>query len=281
MKKVIISTDSPADVPVAIVEKYNVAICPLHVILNGEDRLDGVNITTDEIFSNYKQTKSLPSTSAIPVGEYTDKFAELTADGSSVVHISLSSGVSSSHRNAVIAAEDFEDVYVVDSKLLTNGMAMLVIKAAHMAENGMQAQEIAAELEAIRENVDVSFILDNLEYLAKGGRCSAVAALGANILGIRPSLEMRDGKLGISKKYRGKIDKVQLQYLKERIDSLNEVDDEFAFLVHSSATDAQVADMLEVIKASGKFKEILIANAGCTISAHCGDNCVGFVAIKK
>lgn len=281
MKKVIISTDSPADVPAAIVEKYNVAICPLHVILNGEDRLDGVNITTDEIFSNYKQTKSLPSTSAIPVGEYTDKFAELTADGSSVVHISLSSGVSSSHRNAVIAAEDFEDVYVVDSKLLTNGMAMLVIKAAHMAENGMQAQEIAAELEAIRENVDVSFILDNLEYLAKGGRCSAVAALGANILGIRPSLEMRDGKLGISKKYRGKIDKVQLQYLKERIDSLNEVDDEFAFLVHSSATDAQVADMLKVIKASGKFKEILIANAGCTISAHCGDNCVGFVAIKK
>ncbi len=281
MKKVIISTDSPADVPAAIAEKYSVAICPLHVILNGEDRLDGVNITTEEIFSNYKQTKSLPSTSAIPVGEYTEKFAELTSDGSSVVHISLSSGVSSSHRNAVIAAEDFENVYVIDSKLLTSGMSMLVLKAAHMAENGMDAKEIATELETMRENVDVSFILDNLEFLAKGGRCSAVTALGANILGIRPSLEMRDGKLGISKKYRGKIDKVQLQYLKERIDSLSEVDDETAILVHSSATDAQIAEMLEVIKASGKFKDVLTATAGCTISAHCGDNCIGFVALKK
>ncbi len=281
MKKVIISTDSPADVPAAIAEKYGIAICPLHVILNGEDRLDGVNITTEEIFSNYKQTKSLPSTSAIPVGEYTEKFAELTADGSSVVHISLSSGVSSSHRNAAIAAEDFDGVYVVDSKLLTTGMSMLVLKAALMAESGTNAEDIAKELEVMREKVDVSFILDNLEYLAKGGRCSAVTALGANILGIRPSLEMRDGKLGVCKKYRGKIDKVQLQYLKERLDSLTEVDDEVAFLTHSSATDAQVAEMLEVIKASGKFKEILTANAGCTISAHCGDNCIGFVALKK
>lgn len=281
MKKVIISTDSPADIPAALAEKYDVAICPLHVILNGEDRLDGVNITTEEIFSNYKQTKTLPSTSAIPVGEYTEKFAELTADGSSVVHISLSSGVSSSHRNAAIAAEDFDDVYVVDSMLLTAGISMLVLKAAHMAENGTDAKDIVKELEAMREKVDVSFVLDNLEFLAKGGRCSAVTALGANILGIRPSLEMREGKLCMSKKYRGKIDKVQLQYLKERLDALSEVDDEVAILAHSSATEAQLAELLEVIKASGKFKKVLTTNAGCTISAHCGDNCIGFIALKK
>jgi len=281
MKNVIISTDSPADIPAALVEKYSVAICPLHVILNGEDKLDGVNVTPDDIFNNYKQTKALPSTSAIPVGEYTDKFAELTADGSSVVHISLSSGVSSSHRNAVIAAEDFEDVYVVDSKLLTTGIAALVVKAAHMVESGMSAPEIVKEIEALRGKVDVSFVLDNLEFLAKGGRCSAVAALGANILGIRPSIEMRDGKLGVCKKYRGKIEKVQLQYITERIDSIGEFDDEFAFMTYSSIEPAQAEALVEAVKATGKFKEVIKAEAGCTITAHCGPNCMGIIAIKK
>ena len=281
MKKVIISTDSPADIPAALVEKYSVAVCPLHVILGGEDKLDGVNVTPDDLVENYKQTKALPSTSAIPVGEYTDKFAELTADGSSVVHISLSSGVSSSHRNAVIAAEDFDDVYVVDSTLLTTGIAALVVKAAHMAESGMSAAEIAKELEALREKVDVSFVLDNLEFLAKGGRCSAVAALGANILGIRPSLEMREGKLGMCKKYRGKIEKVQLQYVAERIESLGEFDDEFCFMTHSPIDPEQAKALVEAVKATGKFKEVIEADAGCTITAHCGPNCVGFVAIKK
>lgn len=281
MKKVIISTDSPADIPAALVEKYSVAVCPLHVILGGEDKLDGVNVTPDDLVENYKQTKALPSTSAIPVGEYTDKFAELTADGSSVVHISLSSGVSSSHRNAVIAAEDFDDVYVVDSTLLTTGIAALVVKAAHMAESGMSAAEIAKELETLREKVDVSFVLDNLEFLAKGGRCSAVAALGANILGIRPSLEMREGKLGMCKKYRGKIEKVQLQYVAERIESLGEFDDEFCFMTHSPIDPEQAKALVEAVKATGKFKEVIEADAGCTITAHCGPNCVGFVAIKK
>lgn len=281
MKKVIISTDSPADIPAALVEKYSVAVCPLHVILGGEDKLDGVNVTPDDLVENYKQTKALPSTSAIPVGEYTDKFAELTADGSSVVHISLSSGVSSSHRNAVIAAEDFDDVYVVDSTLLTTGIAALVVKAAHMAESGMSAAEIAKELEALREKVDVSFVLDNLEFLAKGGRCSAVAALGANILGIRPSLEMREGKLGMCKKYRGKIEKVQLQYVAERIESLGEFDDEFCFMTHSPIDPEQAKALVEAVKATGKFKEVIEADAGCTITAHCGPNCAGFIAIKK
>ncbi len=281
MKKVIISTDSPADIPAALREKYGIEVCPLHVIINGDDRLDGVNITPDEIFDNYKQTKSLPSTSAIPVGEYTDIFAALTADGSSVVHISLSSGVSSSHRNAVIAAEEFENVYVVDSLHLTTAITLLIIKAAHMAESGMSAEEIAKELEVLREKVDTSFVLDNLEFLAKGGRCSAVAALGANILGIRPSLEMREGKLGICKKYRGKIDKVQLQYLTERIEALGEVDDEVGFLIHTNVDASQAKALVEAVKATGRFKEVIEAEAGCTITAHCGPNCVGFAAIKK
>ncbi len=281
MKKVIISTDSPADLPAALVEKYSVAICPLHIILNGEDKLDGVNITPDDLLDNYKQNKTLPSTSAIPVGEYTDKFAKLTADGSSVVHISLSSGVSSSHRNAVIAAEDFENVYVVDSMLLTTAMSVLVIKAAHMAESGMEAPEIVKELEVLRDNVDISFVLDNLEFLAKGGRCSAVAALGANILGIRPSLEMRDSKLGVCKKYRGKIDKVQLQYMNERIESMGETDREIAFLTYSSMEDEQLSVLKNAVEATGKFDEVYVARAGCTITAHCGPNCVGIIALRK
>ena len=282
MKKVIISTDSPADIPAALREKYGIEICPLHVILNGEDRLDGINVTPDDIVDNYRQTKSLPTTSAIPVGEYTDKFASLTADGASVVHVSLSSGVSSSHRNAVIAAEEFEDVYVVDSLNLTTGISVLLVKAAKMAESGMSAEEIAKELEVLRDKVDLSFVLDNLEFLAKGGRCSAVTALGANILGIRPSLEMREGKLGMCKKYRGKIDKVHLQFIEERIEALgDEIDDEICFLTHSPIDTAQAAALVEAVKATGRFKEVIEADAGCTITAHCGPNCVGFAALKK
>lgn len=281
MKKVIISTDSPADINKALADKYNVAVIPLHVILNGEDRLDGVNVTPEEIVENYKATKALPSTSAIPVGEYEDHFAKLTADGSAVVHIALSSGVSSSCRNAMIAAEDFDDVYVVDSLHLTTGMLMLVIKAAHMAQSGMEAKDIAAELEKLREKVDTNFLLDNLEFLAKGGRCSAVTALGANILGIRPYLEMKDGSLSVCKKYRGKIDKVQFQYVNEKLDTLGEYDDEIAFLTHSPMDAGQAAALTQAVKDSGKFKEVYQMDAGCTIVAHCGPNCVALITLKK
>ena len=280
MSKVIISTDSPADIGTALAEKWGVAVIPLHVILNGEDRLDGVNVTPEEIVDNYKATKALPSTSAIPVGEYEDFFADLTKNGDSVVHIALSSGISSSCRNAMIAAGDFEGVYVVDSKHLTTGIALLINKAVKMAESGMSAEEIAKAVEALTDKVDTSFVLDNLEFLAKGGRCSAVTALGANILGIRPSLEMRDGTLSMCKKYRGKIDKVQAQYVEERMASA-EYDDELAFLTYSPMDEAQADALTELVKASGRFREVLKMKAGCTIVSHCGPNCVAFIALKK
>lgn len=280
MNKVIISTDSPSDIGPVLAEKYGVAVIPLHVILGGEDRLDGVNVTPEEIVDNYKATKSLPSTSAIPVGEYEEHFAALTKDGDSVVHIALSSGISSSCRNAMIAAEDFDGVYVVDSKNLSTGILILIVKAVKMAQSGMPAEEIAKNVEALAEKVDTSFVLDNLEFLAKGGRCSAVTALGANILGIRPSLEMRDGKLSMCKKYRGKIDKVQVQYVEERMASA-EYDDEIAFLTHSPIDAAQGKALTELVRSSGKFKEVLEMDAGCTIVSHCGPNCVGLIALKK
>ncbi len=281
MKKVIISTDSPSDIGHELAEKYGIAICPLHVVLNGEDRLDGVNITPEEIIESYSSTKALPSTSAIPVGEYEEKFAELTQSGAEVVHIALSSEISSSCRNAQIAAEDFDGVYVVDSRQLTTGIAILLIKAAKMAESGMSAAEIAKEIEALRDKVDTSFVLDNLEFLAKGGRCSGVTALGANILGIRPSLEMNGGKLSMCKKYRGKIEKVQQQYLLERIEALGEVDDELAFFTHSPCDPEQAAALTQLTQSSGKFKEVIKIQAGCTITAHCGPNCIGLIALKK
>lgn len=281
MKKVIISTDSPADISKELAEKYGVSVCPLHVILNGEDRLDGISVTPEEIIENYKATKALPSTSAIPVGEYEEKFAELTKDGNAVVHIALSSGVSSSCRNAMIAAEEFEDVYVVDSQHLCTGILLLIIKAVKMAESGMAAEAIAAEIEKLREKVDTNFLLDNLEFLAKGGRCSAVTALGANILGIRPYLEMKDGALSVCKKYRGKIEKVQFQYINEKLDNLGEYDDEIAFLTHSPMDKEQAAALTKAVKDSGKFKEVLELGAGCTIVSHCGPNCVALIYLKK
>ncbi len=282
MSKVIISMDSPGDIPPFLAKEYNIQLCPLHVIVDGADHLDGIDITPDEILDTYNEKKILPSTSAIPVGEYIDKFAAFTADGSKVVHIGLSSGISSSYRNACIAAEDFDGVYVIDSQLLCSAMAIVAIKAAKMAQAGVEAAEIAAAVTEMVKKSEITFVLDNLEFLAKGGRCSAVAALGANLLGLRPALEMQEGgKLGVYKKYRGKIEKVQAQYIAERLEEIGECDDDLCFVVHSRMDKAQVDEMIKLVQASGKFKAVYEADAGCTITAHCGPNCLALVVLKK
>src|SRR5699024_9934500 len=173
----------------------------------------------------------LPKTSAVSVAEYTDFFKELTQDGSSVVHISFSSALSATHQNARLAAEDFDNVYIVDSKSLSTGIALLAIKAAQLAQDGLDAKTIAHEMEYKREKVVTTFILDKLEFLYKGGRCSGVAMLGANVLGIKPSIVMADGKLQVGKKYRGKLENCQMQYVRDLLEQYaGRIDTDRAFL---------------------------------------------------
>ena len=283
MARTIISTDSPADVPAEIRERYDIRVIPLHIILDDDYFEDGVNIQPDDLYAFYKKTGRLPKTSAVSVAEYTDFFKELTQDGSSVVHISFSSALSATHQNARLAAEDFDNVYIVDSKSLSTGIALLAIKAAQLAQDGLDAKTIAHEMEYKREKVVTTFILDKLEFLYKGGRCSGVAMLGANVLGIKPSIVMVDGKLQVGKKYRGKLENCQMQYVRDLLEQYaGRIDTDRAFLSRTAGvSDEQMKALQKEIHKTLKFKEYIVSTVGCTITSHCGERTFTFEFMLK
>ena len=283
MARTIISTDSPADVPAEIRERYDIRVIPLHIILDDDCFEDGVNIQPDDLYAFYKKTGRLPKTSAVSVAEYTDFFKELTQDGSSVVHISFSSALSATHQNARFAAEDFDNVYIVDSKSLSTGIALLAIKAAQLAQDGLDAKTIAHEMEYKREKVVTTFILDKLEFLYKGGRCSGVAMLGANVLGIKPSIVMADGKLQVGKKYRGKLENCQMQYVRDLLEQYaGRIDTDRAFLSRTAGvSDEQMKALQKEIHKTLKFKEYIVSTVGCTITSHCGERTFTFEFMLK
>lgn len=283
MARTIISTDSPADVPAEIRERYDIRVIPLNIILDDDCFEDGVNIQPDDLYAFYKKTGRLPKTSAVSVAEYTDFFKELTQDGSSVVHISFSSALSATHQNARLAAEDFDNVYIVDSKSLSTGIALLAIKAAQLAQDGLDAKTIAHEMEYKREKVVTTFILDKLEFLYKGGRCSGVAMLGANVLGIKPSIVMADGKLQVGKKYRGKLENCQMQYVRDLLEQYaGRIDTDRAFLSRTAGvSDEQMKALQKEIHKTLKFKEYIVSTVGCTITSHCGERTFTFEFMLK
>lgn len=283
MARTIISTDSPADVPAEIRERYDIRVIPLHIILDDDCFEDGVNIQPDDLYAFYKKAGRLPKTSAVSVAEYTDFFKELTQDGSSVVHISFSSALSATHQNARLAAEDFDNVYIVDSKSLSTGIALLAIKAAQLAQDGLDAKTIAHEMEYKREKVVTTFILDKLEFLYKGGRCSGVAMLGANVLGIKPSIVMVDGKLQVGKKYRGKLENCQMQYVRDLLEQYaGRIDTDRAFLSRTAGvSDEQMKALQKEIHKTLKFKEYIVSTVGCTITSHCGERTFTFEFMLK
>lgn len=283
MARTIISTDSPADVPAEIRERYDIRVIPLHIILDDDCFEDGVNIQPDDLYAFYKKSGRLPKTSAVSVAKYTDFFKELTQDGSSVVHISFSLALSATHQNARLAAEDFDNVYIVDSKSLSTGIALLAIKAAQLAQDGLDAKTIAHEMEYKREKVVTTFILDKLEFLYKGGRCSGVAMLGANVLGIKPSIVMVDGKLQVGKKYRGKLENCQMQYVRDLLEQYaGRIDTDRAFLSRTAGvSDEQMKALQKEIHKTLKFKEYIVSTVGCTITSHCGERTFTFEFMLK
>lgn len=270
MVKTVITADSPIDLSAEQAQRYGIEVIPLHVILDSEDYLDGVNITPDDIYDAFNEKNILPSTSAISVAEYEDFFKKFTDKGLNVVHLSLSSAISSTHQNARIAASEFKNVHVVDTKRLSSGIAILALKAVEMAEAGTEAAEIAANLTAIRDKVSTSFILETLTYMNKGGRCSSLVAFGANILGIKPTIENQlDGSLTVGKKYRGKTDAVRRQYIDDKLSAPN-IDLGRIFIDHSGISEEELNSLKSYIESNYNFREIIVTRAGSTISTHCG-----------
>lgn len=280
-KQIIISSDSTCDLSKELVDRYQIRIQPMGISLGDQMYRDGVDITPDMIYAHHEKTGQLPKTSAINVVEALEYFEKLTKDGSAVIHFTISSSMSSTYNNACVAAQEFENVYVVDAKNLSTGSGLLVLAAAEMAQEGLEAQQIVEKLNDLADRVDASFVVDNLEYLVKGGRCSALAAFGANLLQLKPCISVKNGAMGVGKKYRGKFEKVLLTYVADRLADAEDICLDRVFVTHAGCDPKVVESVAEAVKNTLPFREILVTRAGCTVSSHCGANTLGVLFIRK
>ena len=281
MSNIKITCDSTCDLPQALYAKYDVEVIALSVALGEELHRDGVDISAPELLAYVKESSNLPKTSAVSMGEYLDVFGKYVAEGKTVIHINISSSLSASHQNAVLAAQELENVYVVDSRNLSTGSGHLVIEAGEMVAQGLDAATLVARLNEMKERLDASFVLQTLEYLQKGGRCSSVAALGARALQLRPEIRVADGGMGVGKKYRGSMEKSVLDYIRGRLEGRDDIDTRRIFVTHSPMDSDVVAKAIALVKELQPFEEVIETDAGCTICSHCGPNCLGVLFFKK
>lgn len=280
--KVKIISDSTCDLSKELLEKYNISIVPLYVVLNDETKRDGLEVAPEDIYEYVDKNGKLPSTSAANIGDYLDTFKFWREQGYAIVHFDISSDFSSTHHNACMAAEEIGGVYVVDSRNLSTGQGLAVLHGAEMAQNGKSAKEIYEECSALTSKIEASFVVDSIDYLYKGGRCSALAAFGANLLKLKPCIEVKDGKMSPGKKYRGNISRVMLSYVEERLRGRDDIDKSRIFITHTKCSEEDVeAVRQKILEICPDFKEILETTAGCTVTTHCGPNTLGILFIRK
>ena len=276
---IIISAESTIDIQKDLIEKFRLSIVPYEVNLGDKEYIDG-EITNKDIFDYVAKTKQLPRTTAINRYQYEEYFKKLLTEGDAVIHICLSSGFSSACDNAKAVASEMKNVWVVDSKSLSTGIALLCIKAREMADSGMAPEDIVKKLEEIVPKVQASFVLDKLEYLHKGGRCSGIALFGASLLSIKPQILVENGKMHVGKKFLGKLDGAVKKYCDDILKSNPNVDLDHAFVTYSSATPERIEIAKNALKERG-FKNIYETTANATVSSHCGPNTLGILFIKE
>ena len=280
-KPLIISADSTADLSQELIERYQIRIIPLTITLGEESFLDGQGFTPLDMYARFRKDGTLPKTSAPGYQDFKSFFRRFTKEGFEIVHLDISSELSNSYNAARMAAEELEGVYTVDSRMLSTGVGLLAIEGAECRDRGMSAEEIAAHLRSLTPKVSTSFVLDTLTYMWKGGRCSGVAALGANLLKLKPALEMSEGKLGVYKKYRGAMKHVYKQYVRERLTG-KKVRPGHVFITESGEVDPAVIRELEaLIRSLIPVEEIHHTLAGCTVSTHCGPGTLGVLFIEE
>ena len=282
MKRIGISADSSCDLSAELAEQYGIAVIPQAIIMDGKTYRDGIELKPADIFRHVSEGGEICSTTAINTAEYCGVFSELRKECGALIHFTIGSGLSSCYQNAVLAANEVPGVTVVDSMNLTTGLGYLAVAAAKMAAAGMELEEITAKLEELKAHMDVSFVIDKLDYLKKGGRCSAVTAFGANLLNIKPSICMKNGTLAVEKKYRGAFRQCVRRYIEERLDAVKDrcVPD-IIFLTHAACSEAVLEEAADLIRSRGIFSEILVTEAGCTVSSHCGPNTLGIIFAVK
>lgn len=281
--KIKITSDSTCDLNQQLIDKYDIGILPLRVILDGEKTYrDGIDLTPQDIFKFVADTGKLPKTCATTPAEYSEYFEQCLNDNDYVIHFNISSKASSTHSHAVEAAEQFGGkVRVVDSLALSTGQGLLIVKACEMVQEGKGVDEIVESVEALRPKVNTSFVPDSLDYLHKGGRCSLVSLVSAKVLKIHPMIEMRDGQLRATKKYLGSIDRCLKKYVQDLVEEYPNYDKSLCFITHSHCEPDVVARVREQVEKSFDFDQIIETVAGSVITSHCGKNTLGVLFITK
>lgn len=282
-KKVILSADSTCDLTPELKARYTVNCYPYHIILDGKDYLDNVDITPADLFKMYREHKILPKTAAVNVYEYVEYFRQWTDKGYEVVHLNLSGALSLAHRNCCVAAEELGNVYPIDSCNLSTGTGLLVLEAFSMIEAGMCGAEIKSAIEAIKSKVHASFILDTLRFMHAGGRCSGVTALSASMLNIKPCIlvDNSKGTMTVGKKYRGSLEKIHTRYVADMLTCVRSVKTDRIFITHSGIEEKYIETVKKAVLDFVPFKEVFVTRASCTISSHCGPNCLGILFMSE
>ena len=279
-KMVKIFSDSTCDLSKELVERYNITIIPLYVRLGDEEFLDGVNISPQELYKWSDEHGETPKTAAPGISDI-EKLLSPDGDDEYVI-FTISSSMSASNSNAKLAAEDLgiaERVHVIDSANLSTGIGLLVIRAAELAAEGKSAAEIVTEIEAVKDKVRASFVIDTLVYLYRGGRCSGLAAMLGTALKLHPRIAVAGGTMHPEKKYRGNSHKYVLDYVKDMEPSLKRARKERVFITHSGCDEEIVASVKKYLQDLGHFDEILETRAGSVVSSHCGPGTLGVLFI--
>ena len=276
-----IISDSTCDLSPEQVKNLNITLCPLTVVKDGEAFLDNVTITPAEIFAHVAAGGGLCSTSACNAADYQEMFSKYAADYDGILHISLGSGFSVTHQNACIAAEEFDNVRVVDSQNLSTGQGLVVLYACEKAKTCESLEALYEDVQAYTSRVEASFLLDQLAYMVKGGRCSAAAALGANLLNLKPCIEVKNGKMGVVKKYRGNYAKCLANYVKDRLDARDDIVRDHMFLTYTTVSEDGYAAVTNAIETYGHFETVYETQAGCTVSCHCGPATLGVLFVRE
>ena len=276
--KIAVSVETTSDLSVELLSQYDIKCIPFQISIGDQVFKDG-EITTAEIFARAEKLRTLPKTTALNQFEYAEYFENLLKDHDAVIHISLSTGLSSSCNNAFAAAQEVGNVYVVDSKSLSTGIGLLALYARKLVDLGFEASEVQKKVQERTAHLQVSFVVERLDYLYKGGRCNALSYFGANLLRIRPRIVVKNGKMSSDKKYRGHMGKVITKYCQDVLEKYNNPDLSIAFVTYTTA-DVEIIESAKQYLIDRGFKRVCVTRAGGTITSHCGEDCLGILYIN-
>ena len=279
-----IISDSTCDLSPELLKKYDIEILPLQIILGDQSYSDTVDITPDEIYRWSDQTRQSPKTAALNVWQIYERLLPYDKEKQEVVLFSISESMSSTlsnMRSAVQMLDHPEKMHVIDSANLSTGIGLLVIEAAIMAKQGCTAAEIIERIEALKPHVRASFVVDTLTYLRRGGRCSGIEALAGSMLKLHPKIIVQDGKMTVSKKYRGSIQKAIAAYVSDLQPQLEKSKKNRVFITHSGCSDEILSQVNAQLESMHHFDEILITRAGGVVSSHCGPGTLGVLFIEE